>query len=56
MLELYGGPISTASERVRFVLAEKVLPWTSHPVDLRAGAQHDPAFRDLEHYSARCRG
>ena len=47
MLELYHGPISTASERVRFVLAEKNLPWTSHPVDLMAGAQHEPAFRAL---------
>ena len=47
MLELYHGPVSTASEWARFVLAEKNLPWTSYPVDLMAGAQHDPAFRAL---------
>ena len=31
MLELYHGSVSTASERARFVLAEKGLPWTCRP-------------------------
>ena len=47
MLALHHGPVSTASERARFVLEEKGLAWTSHPVDLLAGAQHDPAYRAL---------
>jgi glutathione S-transferase len=47
MLELYHGPVSTASERARFVLEEKGLPWTSHPVDLFAGGQHTPEYRAL---------
>jgi hypothetical protein len=44
MLERDRGPVSTAPERARFVLAEKALPWTSHPVDPMAGARHAPAF------------
>lgn len=47
MLELFHGPVSTASERARLVLEEKGLPWTSHPVDLFAGEQHRPAYRAL---------
>ena len=42
MLELYHGSVSTASERARFVPAEKGLPWTGHPVDLMAGANLSP--------------
>jgi len=47
MLELYHGPVSTASERARFVLAEKALAWTGHVVDLMAAAQHTPAYRGI---------
>lgn len=47
MLELYHGPISTASERARFVLAEKELPWTSHPVNLLSGEQNTPSYRAI---------
>ena len=47
MLELYHGPVSTASERARFALEEKALAWTSHAVDLMAGGQHAPAYRAL---------
>ena len=47
MLELYHGPVSTASERARFALEEKQLDWTGHLVDLMAGAQHAPAYRAL---------
>jgi glutathione S-transferase len=47
MLELYHGPVSTASERARLVLEEKGLSWTSHPVDLFNGAQHRPEYRAL---------
>ena len=32
MLELYHNPISTCSQRVRMVLAEKGLPWTSRHI------------------------
>jgi hypothetical protein len=45
MLELYHGLVSTASERIRLVLEEKGLPWTSYPVDLFNGEQHRPAYR-----------
>jgi len=47
MLELYHGPVSTASERARLVLEEKGLSWTSHPVDLFNGGQHRPEYRAL---------
>ena len=47
MLELYHGPVSTASERARPVLEEKGLAWTSRSVDLFAGAQHTPEYRAL---------
>ncbi len=47
MLELFHGPVSTASERARLVLEEKGLTWTSHPVDLFSGGQHRPEYRAL---------
>ncbi len=47
MLELYHGTVSTASERARLVLAEKGLPWTSHPIDLASGGQNAPAYRAI---------
>ena len=47
MLELYHYPYSTCSQKVRLVLAEKNLDFTSHEVDLMSGAQHDPAYVKL---------
>jgi glutathione S-transferase len=39
MLELYHFALSTCSQKVRLVLAEKNLEFVSHEVDLLAGAQ-----------------
>lgn len=47
MLELYHQFLSTCSQKVRLVLAEKGLEWTSHDVDLVNGGQHDPAYVKL---------
>jgi glutathione S-transferase len=47
MLALYHYPFSTCSQKVRLVLAEKALEFTSHEIDLMAGAQHDPAYVHL---------
>jgi glutathione S-transferase len=47
MLDLYHYPFSTCSQKVRLVLAEKGLDFTSHEVDLIGGAQHDPAYVKL---------
>jgi glutathione S-transferase len=37
MLELYHNPISTCSQRVRMVLAEKAIPWTSRHIQFNTG-------------------
>lgn len=37
MIELFHAPISTCSQKVRLVLAEKDLPWKSHIVNLNSG-------------------
>lgn len=37
MLELYHAPISTCSQKVRLVLAEKNLPWTGHTIVFAKG-------------------
>jgi len=47
MLELYHNAASTCSQKVRLVLAEKGLDFESHPIDLIAGGQHDPAYVKL---------
>ena len=47
MLELYHAPISTCSQKVRTVLAEKGLTWTGHTLDLMAGDQHDADYQKL---------
>ena len=47
MLELYHNGASTCSQKVRMILAEKGLDYTSHPVDLIAGEQHAPAYIKL---------
>jgi glutathione S-transferase len=47
MLELYHYGFSTCSQKVRLVLAEKGLDFTSHEVDLMGGGQHDPDYVKL---------
>ncbi len=47
MLELYHNAASTCSQKVRIVLAEKNLDYTSRPIDLISGEQHDPAYVKL---------
>jgi glutathione S-transferase len=44
MLELYHNDMSSCAQKVRFVLEEKGLKWTSHELDLRRGDQFDPKF------------
>ena len=43
-LELYHNALSTCSQKVRLVLAEKGLDFESHPVDLAGGEQHAPDY------------
>jgi hypothetical protein len=47
MIALHHFGFSTCSQKVRLVLAEKGLDFTSHEVNLMAGAQHDPAYVKL---------
>jgi glutathione S-transferase len=47
MLELYHNAISTCSQKVRLVLAEKGLAFESRPIDLIRGEQHDPGYVKL---------
>ena len=47
MLELYHHLISTCSQKVRLVLAEKGLEFESNEIDLIAGEQHDPEYVKL---------
>jgi glutathione S-transferase len=44
MLELFHNDMSTASQRVRFVLAEKKLDWTDRHMNLGAAEQHQPDY------------
>jgi len=44
MLELYHNDMSTASQKVRFVLSEKKLEWTGHHMNLGVGEQHQPGY------------
>lgn len=46
-LHLWHGGLSTCSQRVRIVLAEKQLPWESHVVDLAAGDHAGPAYQAI---------
>jgi glutathione S-transferase len=46
-LELYGAPQSTCSQRVRFVLNAKGLPFEEHRLDLFAGDQLEPDYLKL---------
>jgi glutathione S-transferase len=47
MLDLYHFGFSTCSQKVRLVLAEKGLEFTSHEIDLMGGGQHDPEYVKL---------
>jgi len=46
-LELWHNGLSTCSQKVRLVLAEKGLEFTSHEVNLVAGEQHAPEYVKL---------
>lgn len=47
MLELHHNGMSSCSQKVRLVLAEKGLAWTSREVNLVAGEQHSPEYVKL---------
>ncbi len=47
MLELYNASISTCSQRVRFVLAEKGLAYQDHRIKLEAGEHLTPQYLAL---------
>ncbi len=47
MLELYENQVSTSAQKVRLVLAEKAVDYTSHMMNLQAGDQFDPKFLAL---------
>lgn len=47
MIELYHFGVSTCSQKVRLVFAEKGIDFVSHEVDLIAGQQHDPEYVKL---------
>ncbi len=47
MIELYHNSMSTCAQKVRMVLAEKGLEWTSHHIDLRSAEQHSPEYLKL---------
>lgn len=44
MLELYHAPISTCSQKVRLVLAEKQLPWTGRIIHFGSGDHLSPSY------------
>jgi glutathione S-transferase len=47
VIELYHNDMSVCAEKVRFALAEKAIPWTSHHLNLRAGDQQKPEYLKL---------
>lgn len=47
MIALYHYGFSTCSQKVRMVLAEKGVEYTSHEIDLISGGQHDPEYVKL---------
>jgi len=47
MLELYHNNISVCAQKVRIVLAEKNVPWTSHHMSLAKGEQLTPEFKNM---------
>jgi glutathione S-transferase len=44
MLTLYHNALSTCSQKVRLVLAEKGIEFESRLIDLMSGQQHDPQY------------
>ena len=44
MLELYHALISTCSQKIRLLLAEKQLDWASRPITLSEGEQLSPEY------------
>ena len=46
-MKLYHHPVSTCSQKVRLVLAEKGLEFDSRIIDLQKGEQFDPAYMKL---------
>jgi glutathione S-transferase len=47
MIELYHNNISVCAQKVRIVLTEKNVAWTSHHMSLARGEQLTPAFKTL---------
>ena len=47
MLELYHNNISVRAQKVRVVLAEKNLPWTSHHLSFVRGEHLTPEFKKI---------
>ena len=47
MLELYNAPISTCSQKVRMVLAEKGLAWKDHRLSFQRGEHLSPEYLQL---------
>ena len=47
MLELHHNAVSTCSQKVRLVLAQKGIEFASHEIDLIGGGQHDPEYVKL---------
>ncbi len=47
MLELYHSPVSTCSQKVRLVLAEKNLKWESHVLRFDSGEHLAPKYLKL---------
>ena len=47
MIELYHFAVSTCSQKVRLVFAEKGVAFESREIDLMAGQQHDPEYVKL---------
>ena len=47
MLELYHNNVSVCAQKVRIVLAEKDVPWTSHHLSLAMGEHLTPQFKTM---------
>jgi Glutathione S-transferase, N-terminal domain len=47
MLELYHNNVSVCAQKVRIVLAEKDVPWTSHHLSLAMGEHLTPKFKAM---------
>jgi glutathione S-transferase len=47
MIDLYHNDMSSCSQKVRFVLEEKVIEWSSSEIDLKNGEQFRPEYKAL---------